>query len=78
MPEKLTATISVGATRQIRQYEPINGHISIQGVTAETTPEAVRGLLRGKVKELFPEIAEAAYAMVTAEMKRLRGDEVGG
>lgn len=73
-PTELTASISVGATRQVRQYEPINGHISIQGITAKTTKEDIQGLLQGTIKELFPEVAEAAYRLATVEMKRLQAE----
>lgn len=62
----LSATVSIGMTKQVRQYEPVNVHISLQGITASTTVADIQPLL----EQAVPSIAKALGAALVAEVNR--------
>lgn len=72
MDGQLQASVSAAVTRQIRQYEPLNVHVTVQNVTAETPIEDVKALLDAKVKDVAALVAEWTYRTVTSEIQRLR------
>lgn len=69
---ELTASISVGMTRQVRQFEPVNIHVSIQGYTAETPLETVEEFCNTSIPEAVKVIGKALSKQMNAELERLR------
>lgn len=74
--DNLQASISIGMTKQVRSFEPVNVHISIQNVTKDTTKEQVSELLDAKVSELAQVIGSWLAKHVNAKVQELRGDEI--
>jgi hypothetical protein len=69
---QLSASVSIGMTRQVRQYEPVNVHISVQGITAETPMEEVEELCRTTVAEAAKVIGKQLVREVNAKLEDLR------
>lgn len=68
----LTASISVGLTKQVQRYEPINIHVSIQGVTPETPMEEIAEFCDQAIPEAIKTIGRKLEKQINAEVERLR------